>query len=62
MMRDLSFAVSSFCHHGGCVGVATLPDGGRAVRDTKATDGPILLFTADEWRAFLAGARNGEFD
>ena len=59
---NLSFAVSSFCHAGGCVGVASLPDGGRAVRDTKASDGPVLRFTPAEWRAFVAGVRNGEFD
>lgn len=60
--RDLLFQVSSFCHQGGCVGVAQLPDGGRALRDTKDLDGPVLLFTAEEWCAFLAGARQGEFD
>lgn len=48
---------------GGCVEVADLPDGGRLVRDTKQQGrGPILRFTADEWRAFLAGAKDGEFD
>jgi hypothetical protein len=34
-----------------------------AVRDTKDRGiGPVLRFTADEWRAFLAGATAGEFD
>jgi hypothetical protein len=47
---------------GECVEVATLPDGGRAVRDSKDPDGPVLRFTAAEWQAFLAGARAGEFD
>ncbi|WP_374212704.1 Scr1 family TA system antitoxin-like transcriptional regulator [Frankia sp. CiP3] len=44
------------------VEVATLPDGGRAVRDSKHPDGPALHFTATEWAAFLAGAQDGEFD
>ena len=45
-----------------CVEVADLPDGGRAVRDSKDRDGAVLRFTAGEWAAFLAGARSGEFD
>lgn len=48
---------------GTCVEVADLPDGGRLVRDTKDQGrGPTLRFTADEWRAFLLGAKDGEFD
>ncbi|OHV64173.1 DUF397 domain-containing protein [Pseudofrankia sp. BMG5.36] len=45
-----------------CVEVTPLPDGGRAVRDSKDPDGAVLRFTAAEWAAFLAGARDGEFD
>jgi hypothetical protein len=37
---------------GECVEVADLPDGGRAVRDSKDPDGPVLTFTADAWRRF----------
>ena len=47
---------------GSCVELASLPDGGVGVRDSKDPSGPVLRFTPDEWRAFLAGARNGEFD
>jgi hypothetical protein len=48
---------------GSCVEVADLPDGGRAVRDTKDRgDGPILWFTGDEWSAFVKGVRASEFD
>jgi hypothetical protein len=57
-----AFAISSYCHHGGCVAVATLPDGGRAVRDAKASAGPVLAFTAVEWDAFVKGVKAGEFD
>jgi len=32
------------------------------VRDGARPDGPVLVFTHGEWEAFLAGARNGEFD
>ncbi len=45
-----------------CVEVAELPYGGRAVRDSKNPDGPSLSFTAAEWDAFVAGAKDGEFD
>lgn len=44
---------------GGCVEVAF---GGVAVRDSKDPDGPALRFTCSEWAAFLAGARDGQFD
>jgi Domain of unknown function (DUF397) len=47
---------------GDCVEVAELSNGGRAVRDSKDPEGPKLLFTPDEWAAFLDGAKNGEFD
>lgn len=48
---------------GDCVEVADLPDGGRAVRDTKDRgNGSVLLFTPAEWQAFVAGVRDGEFD
>ena len=32
------------------------------VRDSKEVNGPILIFTHDEWRAFVGGVRNNEFD
>ncbi|ETA02150.1 DUF397 domain-containing protein [Frankia sp. CcI156] len=47
---------------GNCVEVATLPDGGRAVRDSKQQGGPVLRFTPAEWAAFVAGINDGEFD
>ena len=39
---------------GNCVEVADLP-GGRAVRDSKHPEGPVLVLTRDAWRAFLQG-------
>jgi hypothetical protein len=47
---------------GGCVEVAALPDDSRAVRDSKDRTGPVLVFTPDEWRAFTAGVRGGDFN
>jgi hypothetical protein len=48
--------------NGNCVEVASLPDGGIGVRNSRDSEGPVLRFTSDEWHAFLGGARNGEFD
>jgi Domain of unknown function (DUF397) len=47
---------------GNCVEVAELPDGGVAVRDSKHPEGSPLLFTLAEWRAFVGGVKDGEFD
>ncbi|NJQ03497.1 DUF397 domain-containing protein [Streptomyces zingiberis] len=37
-------------------------EGFVAMRDRRDTDGPALVFTPGEWRAFVLGARDGEFD
>lgn len=47
---------------GNCVEVADLPNGHRAVRDSKDSTGPVLTFTAAEWAAVTAGVRSGDFD
>jgi hypothetical protein len=47
---------------GGCVEVTQLPAAVVAVRDSKDPDGPRLAVTPDEWRAFVAGLKAGEFD
>jgi Domain of unknown function (DUF397) len=33
-----------------------------AMRDGRNPDGPTLIFTPDEWRAFTEGVLAGEFD
>ncbi|MFF7311649.1 DUF397 domain-containing protein [Streptomyces sp. NPDC008137] len=47
---------------GNCVEVAPLVDGGIAMRNSRDPDGPALVYTAAEVAAFLAGAKDGEFD
>lgn len=47
--------------YGQCVQVASAA-AGVAMRDSKDPDGPILLYTRTEFKAFLDGARNGDFD
>ncbi len=46
---------------GNCVEVA-LVDGGIAMRNSRDPDGPALVYTPAEVAAFLAGAKEGEFD
>lgn len=46
---------------GNCVEVA-LVDGGIAMRNSRDPDGPALVYTPAEVAAFLAGAKDGEFD
>uniref|UniRef100_UPI003F49A2A6 DUF397 domain-containing protein n=1 Tax=Streptomyces chartreusis TaxID=1969 RepID=UPI003F49A2A6 len=47
---------------GECVEVAGLPDGGVAFRNSRDPEGPALVFTRAEVRAFLQGAKGSEFD
>ena len=46
---------------GGCVEVAD-HDGMIVVRDTKDRAQEALTFTDEEWVAFVAGVKAGEFD
>jgi Domain of unknown function (DUF397) len=65
-MADVTHAVwrkSSYSsgNGGACVEVArNLPDL-VTVRDSKNPEGPALVFTPQEWRAFLDGVRADEF-
>ena len=60
---SLAWRKSSYSTGGGeCVETAVLPDRRVAVRDSKQPDGAILLYAPGEWRAFVAGAKAGEFD
>jgi hypothetical protein len=60
---DLVWRTSSHTADGNqCVEVAVLPDERVAVRDSKHPDEAILIYTPAEWRAFIAGAKAGEFD
>jgi hypothetical protein len=64
MMVDLPTAKwrkSTYSNTSACVEVAFLGDQ-VAVRDSKDRNGPVLVFTAREWTAFLSGVRDGQFD
>jgi hypothetical protein len=47
---------------GNCVEAASLNSGDVALRNSRDPSGPALIFTRDEMVAFLAGAKDGEFD
>ena len=48
--------------NGACVELAALPGGEIAMRNSRFPVGPVLLYTQAEITAFLAGAKDGEFD
>lgn len=62
---DELFIKSSASQPGGiitrCVAIART-DEVVALRDTKDPSKRTLLFSHDEWNAFLTGVRKGEFD
>lgn len=47
---------------GNCVELAELTDGGIAVRNSRHSNGPALVYTRAELAAFIDGAKSGEFD
>ena len=57
----IEFRVSSYCSYGNCVEVGRSADG-VVVRDTKDRVQQPLTFTDEEWAAFVAGVKAGEFD
>jgi hypothetical protein len=60
--EDLQWRKSSFSSTNGCVEVAPWGEALVAVRDSKNPDGGIQVYNHHEWRSFLKGVRNGEFD
>jgi hypothetical protein len=58
-MMDLNWVKSS--HSGGtggnCVEVAMLPDGDRAIRDSKDPAGSVIHLTADQWASLRNSLR-----
>ena len=53
---------SEFCGSQACVEVANTAPDVFLVRDAKNPDGPMLSFDRNEWDAFVAGVRAGNFD
>jgi hypothetical protein len=62
MISADAYQKSSFSMNGDCVEVRLVGDDTIGLRDSKDTGKPPHLFSKAEWRAFVAGVRNGEFD
>ncbi len=65
--EDITRAAWQKSSHSGfnnsCFEIARLRSDRIGVRDTKDNgSGPVLVFNQSEWNAFLAGAKDGEFD
>jgi hypothetical protein len=61
--RNIQFRKSSYSNDQlGCVEVATAPDGGWWLRDTKDRTTPAHHYPSTEWDAFIRGVKDGEFD
>lgn len=60
-LSEVAWRKSSRSGMNGCVEVA-FADGRIALRDSKDRKGPVLVFTPQEWEAFVGGVRDGEFD
>lgn len=62
---DSDFKKSTHSPHGNlpgrCVSVAISSEG-VGIRDTKDPSKTTLVYNRDEWKAFIAGVKDGEFD
>jgi hypothetical protein len=58
---DLTWHTSLACNGGECIKVAT---GGQEIyiADSKKPLGPVLTYSHKEWRDFVTGVKNGDFD
>ncbi|WP_255665077.1 MULTISPECIES: DUF397 domain-containing protein [unclassified Nocardia] len=45
-----------------CVEVSFAANNLVGVRDSKNSSGPVLVFTVDEWSAFIGAVATGVFD
>lgn len=60
MLGAVSWVKSTKSEATGCVEVAKLPKGKRAVRHSQNPSGPALIFSSREWDAFIAGIQARE--
>ncbi len=58
---QVSWRVAQLCNGGACVRIAQSGDL-VLVGDSKNPGGPVLAYSRDEWRAFVEGVRQGDFD
>jgi predicted secreted Zn-dependent protease len=58
---SLTWRTALSCNGGTCVKVAATAQM-ILVGDSKTPNGPILTYTPAEWREFVSGVKNGDFD
>ncbi len=62
-LADVTWKKSSRSNsQGACVEVSGLPGGAVAVRNSRFSAGPALIYTRAEIDAFIQGAKDGDFD
>lgn len=61
-MKTEWFKSTKSGNNGNCVEAKRLRGFGMAVRDSKDPNSPVLTFNWAEWKAFIEGAKEGEFD
>jgi len=60
-LGEIGWRVARMCNGGSCVRVA--PNGDAIlIGDSKNPDGPVLSYSRDEFRTFVEGIRQGDFD
>jgi predicted secreted Zn-dependent protease len=58
---DFDWRISSQCESGACVGVAR-HDEFVLIGNSSDPEAPVSRFTWQEWSAFIAGVKLGDFD
>lgn len=60
-LGELSWRAARHCESGGCVQIA--PSGDMVViGKSKSPDDPVLAYSRSEWRTFVEGIKQGDFD
>lgn len=59
--KSLTWRTAAACNAGSCVQVARV-GGSVAMRNSKQPEGLVLIYSPDEWLAFMERAKKGEFD
>lgn len=57
----IDWRISQICESGACVGVARQGEF-VVIGNTSNPEAPVSRFTDQEWRAFVAGVKLGDFD
>jgi len=59
--RNITWRTALNCNGGACIQVAA---SGQAVLigNSREPSGPVLAYTPEEWREFVIGVKEGDFD